>query len=174
MNNRGKEKFFYAIIIVVIIAIFVGAYFLIDNFLFGKNENGKINYKQEISISEVEKKMNDNGLSKIDLSKLIKSENQKSSYIFRNTNKNYEIVYSNFNDKTLATSNFNENLNLLKGKYSDLVEITNIQEENYSKYEAENSDNYVVILKIGTSYFQVETSKDNKASVQGIISSLEG
>ena len=54
-----------------------------------------------------------------------------------------------------------------------MVEITNIQTEKYSKYEGEHASNYVVILKIGMSYFQIETTKDNKSNVQGIISNLE-
>lgn len=171
--NKGKEKIVYAVIIVIIIAVFVGAYFLLDKLLLGDDSNKEVKYKEEITTMEVVEKMTNNGLSKYDLSKVIQSTNQNASYIFMNTSRNYEVVYSNFNDSTSATSNFNTNLNLVKGKYGDLVEISNVQTEKYSKYEAENSNNYIVILKIGTSHFQIETSKNNKASAQGIIASIE-
>lgn len=171
--NKGKEKIVYAVIIVILIAIFAGAYFLLDKFLLGDESSKEVKHKEEITTMEVVEKMTSNGLSKYDLSGVIKSTNQNVSYIFMNTNRNYEVVYSNFNDATAATDNFNTNLNLVKGKYNNLVEISNIKEEKYSKYEAENSDKYIVILKIGTSHFQIETTKDNKSSAQGIISSLE-
>jgi len=171
--NKGKEKILYVVIIVVIIAVFIGAYFLLDNMLFGKEENKKTGYKQEITTLEVEEKMTQNGLSKHDLSSVLKDTKQNASYIYFNTNRNYEIIYSNFNDVAAATSNYNTNLSLVDGKYDNLTELTKVENENYAKYEAENTDNYVVILKIGTAYFQVETSKNNKSSVQNIISGLE-
>ena len=82
--------------------------------------------------------------------------------------------YVDFKELSLATNNFTTNLNLLKGKYKNLTDITNINEEKYSKYEAENKTNYVILLKIGTGYFQVETTKNNKANIQKIISNIEG
>lgn len=171
--NKGKEKILYAVIIVVIIALFVGAYFLLDNMLFGKEENENTSLKQEITTLEVEEKMTQNGLSKHDLSSVIKDTKQNASYIYFNTNRDYEIIYSNFNDVASVTTNYNTNLNLLDGKYENLTELSKTENENYAKYEAENTDNYVVILRIGTAYFQVETTKNNKSSVQNIISGLE-
>lgn len=171
--NKGKEKILYAVIIVVIIAIFVGAYFLLDNFLFGKEETNGTSYKQEITTLEVEEKLTQNGLLKYDISQVLKDTKQNASYIWFNTNRDYEIVYNNFNNVSDAISNYNTNLSLLDGKYNNLVELTKVENENYAKYEAENTDKYVMILRIGTAYFQVETSKNNKSSVQNIISGLE-
>lgn len=171
--NKGKEKILYTVIIVIIIALFIGAYFLLDNLLFGKDEKKELKYKEQITTIEVTENMTSNGLSKYDMTKVLNDATQKESYIFINTNRDYEIIYSNFVDVATATSNYNQNLDLLDGKYNNLVQITKEENGNYAKYEAENSTNYVVLLKIGTAYFQVETSKNNKSSVQNIISGLE-
>ena len=171
--NKGKEKILYAVIIVVIIALFVGAYFLLDNMLFGKENQNETTYETEITTLEVEEKMTQNGLSKYDLAQVLNDPKQNASYMYFNTNRDYEIIYNNFNNESDAIDNYNTNLNLLSGKYKNLTELKKEEQENYDKYEAENTDKYVVILRIGTSYFQVETSKNNKSSVQNIISGLE-
>lgn len=170
--NKGKEKIVYAIIIIILIAIFVGAYFLLDKLIL-KKDNKKEEYKKQITTEEVIETMTSNGLSKYDTSQVLKNTNQKASYIFLNINRDYEIIYGNFDNIELAKNNYNTNFNLMNGKYSNLVEITKNENEEYAKYEAENSTNYIVIMRIGTSYFQVETTKNNKESVRSIFSKLE-
>lgn len=171
-NNR--EKIYYVIFILIIIALFVLAYFLFDKLILGNSKKEDAKYKESITTTDVLTKMNNSGLSKYDLSKVIQANNKNANYIFRDTNDNYEIIYVDFKELSLATNNFTTNLNLLKGKYKNLTDITNINEEKYSKYEAENKTNYVILLKIGTGYFQVETTKNNKANIQKIISNIEG
>lgn len=172
--KNNKEKIYYGIFILIIIALFVLAYFLLDKLILGNSKKEDTKYKESITVTEVLTKMNNSGLSKYDLSKILQANNKKANYIFRNTNDNYEIVYVDFNELSLATNNFTTNLNLVKGKYKDLTEITNVNKDNYSKYEAENKVNYVVLLQIGTSFFQVETTKNNKSSIQKLISNIEG
>lgn len=171
--NKRTEKITYAIIIIVIIAIFIGTYFLLDKILLNNDTNEDKKYKKEITIEEVEQKVSSNGLMKYDLSNVLQNNNQTENYLYIDNENNYEIIYSKFNTHELAKNNYNANLKLIKGKYSNLVEITNISEEKYAKYEAENSANYIVILKIGTSYFQAETTKNNKEKVRNVISSFE-
>ena len=169
--NKHIEKITYVIIIIVIVAIFIGAYFILDKFLLKDDKNKE--YKEQITISEVETVVTENGLLKYDLSNALKNDEQTKNYIYIDKVNNFQIVYSDFNDEELAKKNYNTNLNLIKGKYKDLVEKTNISEDKYSKFEVENNDNYIVILKIGTSYFQVETNKNNKNKLQNIIKSFE-
>ena len=77
--NKGKEKIVYAVIIVILIAIFAGAYFLLDKFLLGDESAKELKHKEEITTMEVVEKMTSNGLSKYDLSEVIKSPNQNAS-----------------------------------------------------------------------------------------------
>lgn len=172
--DRKNEKIMYGVIILVIVAIFIGAYFLLDKLILGKDsKTTETKYKESITSQEVMNIMTQAGMSNYNSSEKINDSNQSASYIFLNVNKNYQIVYGEFNDENLAKNNFNTNLNLVKGKYSDLVEIANVDKEKYAKYEAEDTMNYVVLLRIGKSYFQVETTKNNKSSVKNIIIELE-
>ena len=67
-NNR--EKIYYVIFILIIIALFVLAYFLFDKLILGNSKKEDAKYKESITTTDVLTKMNNSGLSKYDLSKV--------------------------------------------------------------------------------------------------------